>query len=153
MKHQSIALFATSFLLLSGLTLTGCAHRHRAAAPYYEPSPGVRLPLSDMGENSLRRIVVSADSTGTSLKLNGQKMALPQFKAALRQQVIQYPRAAVIIAVSKKDEKFVLLYQEALNAAQEANPQQLMISVTPAPLDTQTRNKQAGKSGIVSSSN
>ncbi len=152
MTHKIMTLFAASLLLLSVLILPGCARRH-AAAPYYEPSPGVRLPLNDMGQSSLHRIVVSADSTGTLLKLNGQKMALPQFKAALRQQVVQHPRAAVIIAVSKKDEKFVLLYQEALNAAQEANPQELMISTTPAPTDKQVRQKQVGHSGVASGSN
>ena len=131
MKHPITTIAATLVLLLSVLTLPGCAHRH-AAAPYYEISPGVRLPLNDMGENPRVHLVLSADDTGTWLKLNGQKMTMAQLKAALHQQIAQHPRAVVIISVSK-DGKFVALFQQALNAAQEANPKELWITTTTTP--------------------
>ena len=140
MRDTIIAIAAALVLLLSALTLPGCGHRHRAVAPYYEISPGVRLPLNNSGENPRVHLVLSADDTGTWLKLNGQKMTMAQLKAALHQQISQHPRAVMIISVSK-DGKFVALFQQALNAAQEANPKELWITTTPTPA--------SGKSGKI----
>lgn len=127
MRHKAITLFAAFLLLLSAVTLTGCARRHHAAAPYYEISPGVRLPLNDSGESQHLRLTVSVDNT--HFKVDGQSVPLPILQAKLRQQVALHSNLEVVVSASKgtKSERFI----EAMDAVQTANPATLLIATGP----------------------
>jgi len=127
MTHKVTALFAASFLLLSMLTMPGCARHRHASAPYYEPSPGVRLPLNDTGESQHSRLTVSVDNT--HFKVDGKTVSLPVLQAKLRQQVALHSNLEVVVSASKgtKSERFI----EAMDAVQSANPATLLIATGP----------------------
>ena len=125
--RDTITTIATGIiLLLSVLTLPGCARRH-AAAPYYEPSPGVRLPLNNSGESPQPRLTVSLDNT--HFKIDGHIVSLPMLQTELRQQVAQHSKLEVVVSASKgtRSDRFI----EAMDAVQTANPATLLIASGP----------------------
>lgn len=127
MIHKAITLFAAFLSLLSVLTMLGCARHHHAVAPYYEPSPGVRLPLDDAGESQRFLLTVTVDNT--HFKLNEHIVSLPVLQTKLRQQVALHSNLEVVISASKGTEP--LRFEQAMDAVQTANPATVLIATGP----------------------